>query len=125
MLETNRGNPENDAHECSNHSGCRNRKIERKPYSGCKNGSRIGPYPEKGPVAKGNLTSISNEEIEPNGSNRCNSDVVDHIQDIMTANGRDNDKKEEKPDPHPQPAKICPEDCELVFVSFIKLSTGM
>ncbi len=51
MLKTNRGDPKNDAHECSNYSCCRNGKPEREPYSGCKNGSGIGPYPKKGPMA--------------------------------------------------------------------------
>jgi hypothetical protein len=76
-------------------------------------------------VAKGNLTRISNEEIEANGSNCSNPNMVDHIENIIAADEGDNCKKEEKSNPHPQPAKICSKDGQFFFVTFIKLPTGM
>jgi hypothetical protein len=52
-------------------------------------------------MSQGDLTGKSNENIEPNGSNRSDSNGIDYIKGIRFANERDNNKKKEKPDPHP------------------------
>jgi hypothetical protein len=71
------------------------------------------------------LTRIANKEIKPNGSDCSDSNVIDDIQDIMTADGGNNYKKEKKPDPHPKPTKICPKDGQLFVITFVELSAWM
>ncbi len=122
VLQTNRGNSEDHSYKGGNEPGGSNRKPERKTCRCGQDGSGVSAYPEKSAVTKGDLTGISDEYIEPYGGYGSDTHRIDNIECVGTAYKGNNQKKDEKSHTKPDPPKICLEDGQLLFVSFLKIS---
>jgi hypothetical protein len=125
MLKTGGWNAKNGTHRGSDEARDRQDQYERPPTFGGQNGCGIGPYPEKGPVAEGDLSGIADEEIETYGSDGINPYRVKHIKKIRTGDERNDTEKDCKPDNEPNSSEIRFKYPKLLQVGGPEIATGV